>query len=202
MKTPRNKKEAERLVDWMRKGLPADSSLPASLTQDHERLVRAYEWMNVYMSIPIVAPMLAQEYNYSIDTARRDIQEAQRRFGEFESHPKAFYAKMMVDKIGECLHEAILDRKWREVAGLSKELREWVNASEAATVKDPKLLLEEVPRVLVFTPQQLGHERNPNILEEARLLIEEKTGKPFKMPSFPETPLELIPKNDEEPHTE
>jgi hypothetical protein len=202
MKKPRNKKEAEQLVDWMRNGLPENSALPAALTQDHERLVRAYEWMNVYMSIPIVAPMLAQEYNYSIDTARRDIQEAQRRFGEFESHPKSFYAKMMVDKIGECLHEAILDRKWREVSGLSRELREWVNASEAASVKDPNQLLTEVPRILVFTPQQLGHERNPNILEEARLLIEEKTGKAFEMPSFPETPADLIPTSDEEPAEE
>lgn len=202
MKKRKDMEQQAALIQWMRDGLPEDSNLPSDLRDEYERLVRADQLMSIYMSVPVVAGMLVEHYGYSMDTARRDIREAQNRLGELDSHPKSYYAKMMMDKIGECLNEAVQDRKWREVAALSKELRDWTDAAEKARITDPALLKDSVPRVLVFAPEQLGHVRNPNILEEARLVIEEKIGKPFAMPDFPETPAHLMPGSDDEEGTE
>lgn len=194
----KSKKEREKIIDWLQTKPAKNTDLPQDLQDQYERWTRADRWMHDYMSVDIVWPMLANHYGYSEATARRDIQEAQKRFGELESHPKQYYAKKMIDKVGESITEAFKDRKWREVAALSKEMRDWLGFAENAGVKDPKLLLNEVPRTILFSPALLGHERNPNILEEVRAIIEEKTGKPFTMPDFPETEYQVLPP-DEDP---
>lgn len=181
-----SKTETEQLVTWLQTKPTKNSPLTPELEKYYERLQFADRWMREHMSVAVVWPMLANQFGYSEATARRDIYESQVIFGSIESHPKQYYAKMMIDKVGEAIIQAMADRKWRELATLSKEMREWVGFAEEAGVKDPKLLLNEVPRLIAFSPELLGVERNPHILEEAKAIIEQKLGKPFDMPHFPD----------------
>ena len=181
-----SRSDAEQLIAWLQTKSSRHSGIPPELENLYIRATQADRWMREFMSVSIVKPMLAKHFGYSEATALRDIQLAQETFGVIESHPKQYYAKLMIDKIGESIMQAVSDRKWREVAALSKEIREWLGFAESLGVQDPRLLLNEVPRYIVFDPSLLGVDRNPNILQEAQRTIEEKLGKPFPMPRFPE----------------
>lgn len=158
-----------------------------------ERQVRADLWLQEYMDEDEVARMLANKYGYSLATARRDIKAAQELIGSLETHPRKYFAKLMINKIGKAVVMAIDDRKFRDLAALSKEYREWLMLADAFAEQERQHLSLPVPRTIAFAPEQLGVERNPNILQEAQEIIEQKTGKPFVMPVFHQTPPDIIP---------
>ncbi len=178
-KTFKTIEDVEQLILWMQSPPDHKPVIAFDAAPYLERLQRADNWLRTHMSTRKVWPMMLAHYQskgdgYSERTARRDVEDAQKLFASLESHQALYWTFRYIDLLSEKAVGAASAGKLTEFARLSKEVREWFRYAEEIGVKDISKLFDEVPRLLMFAPEETGVEPNPNALEEAQLWLEQR----------------------------
>lgn len=176
-KTIRDKEDVQVLIQWM--AAPLDNKPPVDFDAGHflERLEIADLWMRTHMSIRKVVPMLVHHWTtkgleYSQRTARRDCEDAQELFPRVRGHKLKYWTDAMLDSLGEDYVACRLAGKYKEAKGVADVILKYLLLAERAGIQDSKSLLAEVPRQILFAPEEMGYERNPNARAEAEQWIE------------------------------
>lgn len=151
---------------------PMDQELADKL----KRWRQADQWLREHMSARKVWPMLKEHYGYSEATARRDVECAMAFFGELKTHKKSYWAGLVLDVLGESLIKAVHDRKWRDVASIAREIREYLKFADEAEQEELNSLTKPVVRQIAFQPDVLNVERDPNAREKVLALLKLDAG--------------------------
>ncbi len=110
---------------------------------------------------------------YSEGRARDDIRLAERLFRSTTAHTPSYMRGIQLDLLLEAQIGAAHDRNWAAVARLAKEVRELLKEIEGEDT-DRETLRRPITKMLVFDPEILGVERNPQLQERIRIELEKK----------------------------
>jgi hypothetical protein len=170
-----SKDEIELLELWMKsppwdKPTLPDGFVPEAILKD---LQLAHKWLLEHGgSTKLVWPMLYKHHKalgeqYSMDTARRRVNDAQRLFVTISHHQTRWTAGFLLDECLEMLRSAKNDRKLEAAAKLLREARDYIKLINEYIREDAERITEPIAIDAVFDPAEAGIQYDPNARKHA-----------------------------------
>lgn len=180
-----SKDEIELLELWW-KAPPWDKpALPAGFVPEHvlKDLQLAHKWLLEHGgSTKKVWPMLYEHHKalgeqYSMDTARRRVNDAQRLFVTISHYQTRWTAGFLLDECLEMLRSAKNAKKYDAAARLLREARGYLDLISEYIREDADRITEPIAIDAVFDPAEAGINYDPKAREQAEEWLRQRKEK-------------------------